>query len=202
MDKGIKYKLDKYAKKINIAQSSNDNIKVNEYTMHQLNYMTKIIEQRGGVDIGPITQLIKNIVESTLALRQKNATLQTEIDRLLFLKQGEVPKLSTLSAEQIATIVIPAIVGNSFKDALIKKNISGIVLEEMDSIDALVTMLTGFINEHAISKMKLIIYNLWYLKQNPTNPKGRTLNLSPKGVINEELKTAVDASIDRIIHKK
>ncbi len=83
MDKDIKYKLDKYAKKINIAQSSNNNIKVNEYTMHQLNYMTKIIEQRGGYDIIPIIQLITDIVESTLELCQKNVKLQREIDEIL-----------------------------------------------------------------------------------------------------------------------
>jgi hypothetical protein len=83
MDKGIKYKLGKYVKKINIAHNSNDNIKVNEYTLHQLNYMTKIIEQRGGVDIVPIIALIKDIVTSTLALQKKNVDLQAEIDAIL-----------------------------------------------------------------------------------------------------------------------
>jgi hypothetical protein len=83
MDKGIKYKLDKYARKINIAHNSNDNIKVNEYTLHQLNYMTKIIEQRGGVDIDPIIALIKDIVTSTLALQKKNVDLQAEINTIL-----------------------------------------------------------------------------------------------------------------------
>jgi hypothetical protein len=89
MDKGIKYKLDKYAKKINIAQSSNNNIKVNEYTMHQLNYMTKIIEQRGGFDIVPIIQLITDIVDSTLRLRQKNVELQGEIDGIQQAQQAQ-----------------------------------------------------------------------------------------------------------------
>ena len=89
MNKDIKYKLDKYAKKINIAQSSNNNIKVNEYTMHQLNYMTKTIEQRGGYDITPITQLITDIVDSTLKLRQKNVELQREIEGIQQAQQAQ-----------------------------------------------------------------------------------------------------------------
>jgi hypothetical protein len=83
MDKGIKYKLGKYAKKINIAHNSNDNIKVNEYTLHQLNYMTKIIEQRGGVNIDPIIKLIQEIVASTLALHKENEKLQAENNAIL-----------------------------------------------------------------------------------------------------------------------
>ena len=168
MDKSIKYKLDKYAKKINIAQSSNNNIKVNEYTMHQLNYMTKIIEQHGGFDIVPIMQLITDIVDSTLKLRQKNVELQAAIGKLLLQKEQQKEQQKAL-LEAVQKIVIqlefsPLVPYDAFTDEKMIQFVNNILTQSDFQNNGVSGSVIGVISkEKEKEKERIYMYTFSYL---------------------------------------